>query len=261
MEYTEKVRQILDRLENGSAAAIAQASEVMCEAIAQGHPVHIFGSGHSVIPVLDVFPRYGSFVGFHPLMDPRLMWQTVLGPGGAPGLLWLERQEGYIQHFLDQMSLRAGDVMLVFSHGGLNAAPVEAALYARDHGLTVVAVTSLANAAQAKATHSSGLRLAGIADIVIDNQCPPEDAVVWPAGSNEPFAAGSTVAAVTVVGALVSEVGRRLIDRGIHPVTFVSPNVAAVGPEHNREVFQAYRAFIDAAASRPGERSADSKTR
>jgi uncharacterized phosphosugar-binding protein len=40
--------------------------------------VHLFGSGHSVIPVLDVFPRYGSFAGFHPLMDSRLMWTQVL---------------------------------------------------------------------------------------------------------------------------------------------------------------------------------------
>jgi uncharacterized phosphosugar-binding protein len=76
----------------------------------------------------------------------------VVGPGGARELLWIERQEGYARVFLQSYALRHGDCFVVFSHGGLNAAPIEAALYAKERGLTVVSVSSLANAAVAKAT-------------------------------------------------------------------------------------------------------------
>jgi uncharacterized phosphosugar-binding protein len=62
--------------------------------------IYLFGSGHSVIPVLDMFPRYGSFVGFYPIYDPRLMCFNIVGPGGARELLWLERQEGYARIIL-----------------------------------------------------------------------------------------------------------------------------------------------------------------
>ncbi len=72
----------------------------------KGGLVHLFGSGHSVIPVMDSFPRYGSFVGLNPLTDPRLMWHNVLGPGGVRELLWLERTEGYVANFLANCPIR-----------------------------------------------------------------------------------------------------------------------------------------------------------
>src|SRR5712692_4479399 len=72
------------------------------------------GSGHSVLPVQDVFPRYGSYPVFHPLLDARLMWQDVLGSRGAKGLLWLERQSGYAKVLFENEPIRSGDVMVVF---------------------------------------------------------------------------------------------------------------------------------------------------
>jgi len=201
--------------------------------------VYLFGSGHSVIPVLDTFPRYGSFVGFFPLYDPRLMWFNVIGPGGARELLWLERSEGYARVFLQSYPLEAGDVMLVFSHGGLNAAPVEVALEAKARGLTVVTVSSHANAAIATATHSSGNRLSDAADIAIDNCVPPEDALV-DIGMPEPVAAGSTMAAVFIAMSLVADTAARLAAAGVRPVTFVSPNVPGIGKDHNQRVFDTF---------------------
>ncbi len=211
----------------------------MAKAIAAGKRVYLFGSGHSVIPVQDIFPRYGSFVGFFPLYDPRLMWFNVIGPGGARELLWLERSEGYARVFLQSYPLEAGDVMLVFSHGGLNAAPVEVALEAKAKGLTVVTVSSHANAAIAKATHSSGNRLSDLADIAIDNCVPPEDALVA-IGMPEPVAAGSTMAAVFIAMSLVAETGARLAAKGVRPMTFVSPNVPGIEKDHNQEVFETF---------------------
>src|SRR5947209_1656484 len=127
--YYENISQVLAAIHGTQQEKIERAGEAMAAAIADGRRVYLYGSGHSVIPVMDVFPRYGSFIGFFPLYDPRLMWTNVVGPGGARELLWLETREGYVEVFLQSYPLEAGDVMIVFSHGGLNAAPIEAGLY------------------------------------------------------------------------------------------------------------------------------------
>lgn len=240
VDYLAKITQIIENIRNNESQHIEEAAGLMAEAIAGGGWVYVFGSGHSVIPAMDIFPRYGSFVGFRPLMDPRLIWFNVIGPGGAPELLWIERQEGYIANFLNAFDFREGEVMLVFSHGGLNAAPVEAALYAKERGLKVVAVTSRQNYLEAEATHSSGKKLGDLADVLIDNCVPLEDALVEIPGLKEKVGAGSTVAVTAIATALVAGTARALAKRGYKMKVFVSPNVSTVTPEHNQEVFKEY---------------------
>jgi uncharacterized phosphosugar-binding protein len=242
-KYYEHISGVLEAIHQRETAKIEKAGEMLATAIAAGKRAYLFGSGHSVIPVMDVFPRYGSFVGFFPLYDPRLMWHNVVGPGGARELLWLERREGYIENFLQSFSLEPGDCMIVFSHGGLNAAPIEAALYAKARGMNVITVSSLANASAAKATHSSGKKLSDVADIALDNCVAPEDSQV-DIGRLEKVAAGSTMAAVFLAMELVAETGARLVAKGFQPQTFVSPNVEGVSKNHNFAVFDAYTAKL-----------------
>jgi uncharacterized phosphosugar-binding protein len=237
-KYFELAQNVYDKIRTTQTANIERAAEFAADSIARGGLVHLFGSGHSVIPVLDVFPRYGSFAGFHPLMDSRLMWTQVLGSGGVRELLKLERTEGYITEFLCNFNFEPVDTMVVYSHGGLNAAPIEVALHAKSLGLKVVAVTSLENARIARATHSSGKKLADLGDVTIDNCCPPQDALVDVAGV--PVAASSTLAVIAISMALVAETALRLEQRGVRFRAFVSPNVANVPPENNRRVFEDY---------------------
>jgi uncharacterized phosphosugar-binding protein len=237
--YYKQISGVLAAIHDREQAKLEQAGEMLATAIASDHRVYLFGSGHSVIPVMDIFPRYGSFVGFFPLYDPRLMWHNVVGAGGARELLWLERREGYIANFLQSYALTEGDCIIVFSHGGLNAAPIEAALYAKERGLKVITVSSLANAAVAEANHSSGKRLSDVADIALDNCVPPEDSLV-DIGYPEKIGAGSTMSVVFIAMSLVAETGARLKAKGIKPHTFVSPNVPGVHKDHNLRVFDAY---------------------
>lgn len=242
-KYYESITEILGSIHNRELTKIERAGELLAATIASGQRVYLFGSGHSVIPVMDVFPRYGSFVGFYPLYDPRLMWHNVVGPGGARELLWLERREGYIQNFLQSFSLERGDCMIVFSHGGMNAAPIEAALYARERGLKIITVSSLANAAAVPATHSSGNKLSDTADIALDNCVAPEDAQV-DVGRPERVAAASTIGSVFIAMALVAETAARLVGGGFEPKTFVSPNVPGVAKDHNFRVFDEFTAKL-----------------
>lgn len=241
-KYLEKIQAIIQKIQKTQLRKIKKAAKLMADSIASGGRVYLFGSGHSIIPVMDVFPRYGSFVGFYPLYDPRLMWTNVIGPGGARELLWIERKEGYAKVFLQSYSFEHRDVVIVFSHGGRNAAPVEVALEAKARGLKVVSVSSHMNMKVSRPSHSSGKFLAQVADVAIDNCVPPEDALVG-VGRPEKIAAGSTVAAVSVAMTLVAETGIILARKGKLPLTFVSPNVPGISPDHNDRVYQSFTEF------------------
>lgn len=243
-QYLFQIGEVLERIRQTQMDKIEQAGRAMANSVAQNRAIHLFGSGHSVIPVLDIFPRYGSFVGFHPILDPRLMWFNIVGPGGARELLWLERTEGYVRRVLLSHHLEARDTLLIFSHGGMNAAPVEMALIGKEVGLTVVAVTSIANRLLNKPTHSSGKSVHDVADIVIDNCAPPEDALIAVDGLANKVAASSTVAMVAIAMSLVAETARQLMLIGNPPRhVFVSPNVREVPFSNNESVFEAYEDF------------------
>ncbi|HEY1807217.1 MAG TPA: SIS domain-containing protein [Acidobacteriaceae bacterium] len=239
LEYLTRITETLAKIRDTQNEQIERAASLFAGSIASGGRVYMFGSGHSVIPVLDIFPRYGSFIGFYPIYDPRLMWFNVVGPGGARELLWLEQREGYARVVLSSYNLTPNDSLLVFSHGGLNAAPIEMGLEAREKGAKVVTVSSHTNYEQAAAKHSSGKKLRDVADVAIDNCVPPEDALIAAEGIPEKFAAGSTVASVSIAMTLVAETGRRLVREGHRPSTFVSPNVG-LPADHNQQVFQEF---------------------
>jgi uncharacterized phosphosugar-binding protein len=233
------LQAVLHEVQETQRDAFAAAADQIAGTLQAGRLVHLFGSGHSVIPVMDAFPRYGSFVGFNPLMDPRLMWTSVLGPGGVRELLWLERTEGYIERFLSHEPITPGDTLIVFSHGGRNAAPVEAAMYGRDHGAAVIAVTSTQNLSRPP-EHSSGKRLAEVAEIVIDTRVPVQDALVDVEGWPAPVSGASTIVACACVGELITQVADRLAAKGVTLPTFVSPTVPGASVQSNDHVFAAH---------------------
>jgi uncharacterized phosphosugar-binding protein len=239
-EYQKRIGGVLEKIWETQIPNIEKASAAMAETISNGGLVHMFGSGHSVLPVQDMFPRYGAYPGFRPLMDMRLMWTNVIGSGGAKGLLWLERREGYAQVLFENEPIRRGDVMLVFSHGGLNAVGIEVLMEAKKRGLTTVAITSMDNYSKRDAVHSSGKKLADVADIVIDNCTPAEDALVQIDGWKAPVAAGSTVAFITIAMSIIAQVAANLAAKGLTAPVFVSPNVVGIPPDQMNRVYDQY---------------------
>lgn len=244
LHYITKLNDIIAKIDETQADNIKAAAKLCADTIASGKMVHLFGSGHSVLPIQDMFPRYGGVVGWHPLMDPRLMWSNVIGPGGARELLWIERQEGYIRNFLQNYNLQEGEVMIVYSHGGLNAAPIECAMYAREHGLKVITITSGENYQKANAVHSSGNKLGDVADILIDNCCPLEDALVEIPGYPQKVGASSTTAVITITQSLAAETALLLEQKGHKMHIFVSPNVTECPPGYMHEVYAAYTDLV-----------------
>jgi uncharacterized phosphosugar-binding protein len=250
-EYLNKILEIIETIKKKELKNIRAGAKIMALSVERAGRIYAFGSGHSVIPVLDLYPRYGSFVGFYPLYDPRLMWFNVIGPGGARELLWLERQEGYARIFLQSYRLEPRDCLIAFSHGGLNSAAIEMAMEAKDRGLKVITVSSHENRKICRPRHSSGKYLSDLADVAIDNCTPPEDALI-DVGRKEKAAAGSTVAAIAIAMSLVAETAALLAKKGKLPPTFVSPNVRGVPKGHMENVYSAFSDFYYARPWRPG---------
>lgn len=256
--FLPRLAALLERLD-GQQDALDSGAESMAEALATDNLVHLFGSGHSTIPVMEAFPRYGSFAGLNPLIDPRLSWWEVLGPGGVQELLWLERTEGYVSNFLGHRPIHAGDVVVVFSHGGRNAAPVEAAMIARKQGARVIGITSRANLSR-PATHSSGHRLADLADVVVDTGVPAEDALVTLEGWGAPVGGASTVVACACMTEMLVRTAARLLARGVTLPTFVCPTAPGATAEANEQTFAAHRERVLRASLRD-ESSRDAASR
>lgn len=247
--YTRAIVSLLETFAETQDEVLDQVAHRCAKTLQDHGLIHLFGSGHSVIPTLEAFPRYGSFVGLNPLNDPRLMWHNVLGPGGVRELLWLERTENYIDKFLNHEPLAENDVIIIYSHSGKNAAGIDTALYAQKKGLFVVAVTARENA-KTPGRHSSGKTLADIADAVIDTGVPVEDAVVWVDGWNRPLGGASTVIASVVSHEIISRIGAVLAAEGTTLPTFVSPTVAGATLSSNDEVFAEHERYLHAARGR-----------
>jgi uncharacterized phosphosugar-binding protein len=242
-DFLDKLTDVLAAVKDHEDDALDAAAERMADALTRGRLVHLFGSGHSVLPTQDAFPRYGGFVGLHPLTDPRVMWHDVLGSGGVRELLWLERTEGYIEKYLSHEPLLPGDVLIAISHGGRNTAAIEASMYARERGMQVVAITSKANFSR-PAEHSTGKRLADVADVVVDTHVPIEDALIEIEGWSRPVGGASTIVAMAIVQELNVRAAKAVAERGIELPTFVSPTVPGASLASNDEVFDAHEELM-----------------
>ena len=205
---------MLDRVWATQADAIAEAAAICADAIAGDGLVHLFGTGHSRIPVEEMFPRYGSYPGFHPIVELSTTFHTqVVGANGQRQAMFIERVEGLAEVILANFDLAPPDAMIVFSASGLSANPIEMAMGARRRGLPVVAVTSVAQSDAGPPTHSSGTRLHDHADVVIDLCTPAADALVAIPGLATPVGPGSSIAAVAVVNELKVQTAALLVAR------------------------------------------------
>src|SRR5215208_2672031 len=148
--FIAAARDLLDRLE-AQSAALDEAGGLCADAIAGDGLVHLFGSGHSRIPVEEMFPRYGSYPGFNPIVELSMTFHTqVVGANGQRQAMFIERVPGLAEVILSNFRFGPRDVMIVFSASGLTAVPVEMARGARARGLRVVAVTSVAQSLSAE---------------------------------------------------------------------------------------------------------------
>jgi uncharacterized phosphosugar-binding protein len=229
---------LLDRVARTQAEAIETASQWAADAIAGDGLVHLFGTGHSRIPVEEMFPRYGSFPGFNPIVELSMTFHTqVVGANGQRQAMFIERTPGLADVILSNFSFGPHDVMMVFSAGGRSAVPVEMARGARSRGMRVIAVTSVAQSMSDEPDPAVGSRLMDEADLTIDLCTPHADAMCVIEGLDTPVGPGSTIAAVGVVNSIKVRTAQLLVERGSMPPVITRASV--VGAERSRHLFDA----------------------
>src|SRR2546427_888872 len=241
--------EVLEKIKRTQAAAIEQASQICAEAIGAGGLVHLFGTGHSRIPVEEMFPRYGSYPGFHPIVELSMTFHTqVVGANGQRQAMFIERTPGLAEVILSNFQFAPKDAMMVFSASGLGAVVVEMARGARRRGLPVIAVTSVAQSLAGEVEPAVGARLLDEADVVIDLCTPVGDALSRLEGAAEtPIGPGSSLAAVAVADAIKVGTAELLLALGKLPPVITS--AAEVGRDRSEELFDAaYREHARRAA-------------
>ena len=122
--FLAAARELLERLDDQSEA-LDRAAAICARAIGAGGVVHLFGTGHSRIPVEELFPRYGSYPGFHLIVELSMTNHTqVVGANGQRQAMFIERVEGLADQILANFKLRERDAMIVLSAGGHSAVSI-----------------------------------------------------------------------------------------------------------------------------------------
>jgi len=244
LAYFDRTLELLDRIRRTQVTAIERAAGICVDSIAAGGIVFLFGAGHSRMMCEEMTPRQGALVGFCALVELALSnHAAIVGANGLRSALHLEKYEGYAEEILKSFHFGPHDAFIVISTSGIRPVIVEMAMGAQQRGLPVIAIVSREHCEQAKAAHSSGKKLIDVADVVLDNQCPPGDCVVELEGLEWRTGPTSTVTGAMLINMLRCATAERLLERGIQPVLLPSHqfvgNVSAA--EQIERFYEAYR--------------------
>jgi uncharacterized phosphosugar-binding protein len=244
MNWITQARAVLDRIEETQGESISRAATIAADSIGVGSVMFAAGTGHSRIDVEELFPRYGSFPGFYPLVELSTTFHTqVVGNNGQRQAMFLERVEGLAAEILANFELSPPQSMILFSASGQNAVAIELAMIARERGLPVVGVTSMSEYSASAPRHSSGKKLADVVDLVIDLCTPVGDALCRVEGLDTPVGPGTTLAGTAIVNQMKLETASILSERGQLPSVLTS--AAVVGSERSSFLFE--DAYLDQA--------------
>jgi uncharacterized phosphosugar-binding protein len=222
--WLSAMRDVLDDIEATQNDEIRKAAGVMADSIQAERWVHTFGCGHATIPVEEMYPRSGGFVGFHPIVElPLTFFTRITGEMGIHQFLFLERAEGYGDAIMKSYSFDRRDTMWIFSHTGINNVNIDVALRAREAGMKLIVTGSASQAGPPR--HPSSKTLFELADVVIDTRVPAGDSAVPLVNHVDNVGPVSTMAFVAVVWMTITTVAEILSERGVKLYIHPSHNV------------------------------------
>ncbi|MGF2948387.1 sugar isomerase domain-containing protein [Microbacterium alcoholitolerans] len=231
----------LERLAaDAEAGALDAAITVLVDALDSGGVLHAFGTGHSEAFAMEIAGRAGGLI---PTNRFSLRDIVMHGDREVDVLTGsLEREPWVVDELMATVPVHEHDVFLIASNSGVNGSIVGTALWAKERGHRVIAVTSLAHTARVEPKHPSGKRLSEVADIVIDNLAPYGDATLEVADS---VGAGaiSSITAAFIAQLLTLGVARTIAARGETPPMYISANIPG-GDDHNSVLEDRYRGRI-----------------
>jgi uncharacterized phosphosugar-binding protein len=235
-DYLQKCRGLIDAVEKQSDL-VAQAADWFAHTILAGRMVHVFGSGHSRIMVEEMWPRYGSFPGFNPIVELSLSFHNlVVGANGQRQAMFLENVSGLAPRILRNFDLSPTDSALIISSSGCNVVPIEMAEEFQKRHVRVVSIISRLHSEGSPSKRPDGRKLQDFSDLVLDTGAPLGDAMVRLEGLETPVAPGSTVGGCLLINSLKAEIALRLTQAGQPPL--VLTGAALVGTERATALFE-----------------------
>lgn len=234
--YIEECRKLADTIQR-QEEDIRKAADWFASSILEDRLVHVFGSGHSRIMVEEMWPRYGSFPGFNPIVELSLTFHNlVVGANGQRQAMYLENVSGFAERILRNFDVRPADSALIISSGGTSNVTVEMAELFREKGNKVVVIVSLKHAKASTSKRKDGKKLMEFADLVLDTGAPVGDAMISIPGLEAPVSPGSTIGGIMIINALKAEIALRLTKAGKPPTVLTAPSV--IGPEKSADAFE-----------------------
>lgn len=235
LEWLNNARAVMNSIEESQLENIKKAATVMADSIEAGRWVHTFGCGHATIPVEEMYPRIGGFVGFHPIVElPLTFFTRITSEMGVHQFLYLERAEGYGNAIMKSYNFDSRDTMWIFSHTGINNVNIDVALRAKELGMKLVVFGSAKESIGKKTRHSCGKTIFDLADIVVDSCAPLVDASVPLKNHYDKVGPVSTMAFITLVWMTVTTVAEILADRGVKLYIHPSHNIPGDETAHQR---------------------------
>jgi len=235
-DYLEKSGNILNKI-GEQEDVIRLAASWFANTILAGRMVHVFGSGHSRIMVEEMWPRYGSFPGFNPIVELSLTFHNpVVGSNGQRQAMFLENVSGLAERILRNFDLSLLDSALVISSSGCNIVPIEIAELFQERGIKVVAIVTKNHLEKSNSKRKDGKKLSDFADLILDTGAPAGDAMVYVPDLETPVSPGSTVGGATIVNCLKAEIARLLTEAG-HPPKVLTAS-CTVGTEKATTLFE-----------------------
>jgi len=232
--YFAAAEALIAELWETQQGGIERAAHLVAQTLQRDGLIYVSGSGHSHMLAEELFYRAGGLAAVAPLLESSLMLHE-----GAVKSSGLERLEGYAALVLEDAGVGANDLLIVASNSGRNSYPIELALEAGRRGCSTVAVTSMATTSRVDSRHSSGEKLASVADVVLDNRVPYGDAVLDLPGMPSHVGPLSTIAGVTLLNAVVVRAVEMCVEAGHVPEVYQSANLQegaseSAGPDLDR---------------------------
>jgi uncharacterized phosphosugar-binding protein len=235
-DYINKCRDIADTIA-AQEKEIEQAAAWFAESILAGRVVHVFGSGHSRIMVEEMWPRYGSFPGFNPIVELSLTYHNnVVGANGQRQAMYLENVSGLADRILRNFGLDTKDTAIVVSSSGCNIVPIEMAELFQQKKIKVVAIVTKKHLEASHSKRSDGKKLSDFADLVLDTGAPVGDSMISINGLDTPVAPGSTVGGVMLINCIKAQVAKLLTEAGKPPKVLTAAVIA--GADKAKELFE-----------------------
>jgi uncharacterized phosphosugar-binding protein len=236
-EYLDKCQGIINRIKE-QQNQIQQAAEWFAASILSGRVVHVFGSGHSRIMVEEMWPRYGSFPGFNPIVELSLTYHNnVVGANGQRQAMYLENVSGLAERILRNFGLDKKDSALVISSSGCNLVPIEMAELFQQKGIKVVAIVTKEHLEKSKSKRTDGKKLSDFADLLLDSGAPAGDSMIRIDNLETPVSPGSTVGGIMIINSIKAELAKRLTEAKHPPKVLTATNV--IGAEKATAIFEA----------------------